>query len=146
MSLNRYDLRAGEELEVFEFTSVGPKGKIPKIVQYSKTNYKGVYNLGFGDKNLDTGELDDLAISNNNDSEKILTTVVSTLYAFFDKHPGAFVYITGSTKSRTRLYQMGINKYFDESNSDFVIFGEKNKEWEVYKNGEIYDSFLIKMK
>ena len=57
MNLEKYHLRAGSQLQVFEFTSEGPKGKIHKIVQFSPTNYKDLYNLGFGDKNLQTGEI-----------------------------------------------------------------------------------------
>lgn len=66
----------GEQLAVFEFVSIGPNGRINKLVQYTPTNYKDLYNLGFGDKNIDTGEIDDNAISNNGDSEKVLATVV----------------------------------------------------------------------
>jgi hypothetical protein len=50
VKLEKYELKSGEQLEVFEFVSIGIKGKIPKIVQYSPTNYKDLYNLGFGDK------------------------------------------------------------------------------------------------
>ena len=63
--------------------------------------------------------LDDLAISNNGDTEKVLGTVVAALYAFFDRHPGAIVYATGSTPGRTRLYRMGITKFYEEIKNDF---------------------------
>ena len=36
MKLDKYELKSGEQLEVFEFISIGIKGKIPKIVQYTK--------------------------------------------------------------------------------------------------------------
>ena len=146
MQLEKYELKAGEKLETFEFVSIGPKGRIRKMVQYSRTNYKGVYNLAFGDKNILTGELDDLPISNNGDSEKVLATVVATLYAFFDTHPDAYVYATGSTDSRTRLYQMGISKYLEEGLNDFDIFGEIRSEWEEFNRGTNYASFLVKTK
>ena len=81
MHLKKYELKSGERLEVFEFTSIGKNGRIPKIVQYTPTNYKDLYNLGFGDKN-EIGEIDDTVISNNGDSEKVLATVVASLYAF----------------------------------------------------------------
>lgn len=48
--------------------------------------------------NIVTGEIDDTVISNNGDSEKVLATVVTTLYAFIYKHQNAMVYATGSTK------------------------------------------------
>jgi hypothetical protein len=69
--------------------SEGPKGKIAKLVQFGETNFKGLYNLAFGDKDLITGEINDSVISNNNDSEKVLATVVATVYAFTDKYSDA---------------------------------------------------------
>src|ERR1700749_3413644 len=114
MKLDRYELKAEKSLSVFEFVSDGPRGKIAKLVQYGETNLKGFYNLAFGDKDLATGEIDDSVVSNNNDSDKVLATVVATVYAFTDKHPDAWVYATGSTKSRTRLYRMGLTKYLEE--------------------------------
>jgi Family of unknown function (DUF6934) len=146
MKLDKYELKSGEQLEVFEFISVGGKGRIPKIVQYSPTNYKDLFNLGFGDKNIETGEIDDTVISNNGDSEKVLATVVATLYAFFDKHKETMVYATGSTKSRTRLYRMGITKYIDEIIKDFEIYGELENGWEEFQKEVDYESFLVKLK
>jgi len=49
MKLERYELKAENTLTVFEFVSEGPKGKIRKLVQYSETNLKDFFNLGFGD-------------------------------------------------------------------------------------------------
>ena len=146
MHLDKYEIKSGEKLEVFEFISVGTKGRITKMIQYSPTNYKDLYNLGFGDKNLETGEIDDLAISNNGDSEKVLATVVATVYAFTDKHPEAMVYATGSTKSRTRLYRMGISKYIDDVKIDFELFGETEDGWEEFEIDTEYLGFLIRKK
>jgi hypothetical protein len=128
MNLDKYELKSGERLEVYEFVSIGQIGRITKIVQYTPTNYKDLYNLGFGDKNAETGEIDDNVISNNGDSEKVLATVVATLYAFTDTHKNALVFATGNTKSRTRLYRMGITKYLEEVQQDFEIFGELGEE------------------
>ncbi len=146
MKLDKYELKSGEQLEVFEFVSIGIKGKIPKIVQYTPTNYKDLYNFGFGYKNIETGEIDDTTISNNGDSEKVLATVVATLFAFIDKHKEAMVYATGSTKSRTRLYRMGITKYLDEIKEDFEIFGELENGWEDFQKDVEYEAFLVKLK
>lgn len=146
MMLEKYELKSGEQLEVFEFVSIGPKGKIPKIVQYTLTNYKDLYNIGYGDMNIETGEIDDNVISNNGDSEKVLATVVASLYAFIDKHSEAMVYATGSSKSRTRLYRMGITKYIDEIKKDFEIYGELESGWEKFQKEVEYNAFLIKLK
>ena len=105
MKAKKYPLKAERSLTTFEFVSEGPKGAIKKLIQFQETNEPSLYNLAFGDKVGET-EIDDLAVSNNGDSEKVLATVVSALYAFFDRHPTAFVYATGSTKARTRLYRI----------------------------------------
>jgi hypothetical protein len=85
MKLPRYELKAEKSLMVFEFISEGTKGQIPKLIKYNETNLKDMYNLAFGDKNPETGEIDDKVVSNNGDSEKVLATVVATVYAFSDK-------------------------------------------------------------
>jgi len=146
MKLPRYPLSSDDKLTTFEFTSEGPKGRISKIVQFTQTNLKDVYNLALGDKDHETGVIDDVAISNNNDSEKILATVVATVYAFTDKNPNAWVYATGSTATRTRLYRMGITKYLLEVKSDFDVFGELEDKWEPFKKGKNYLGFLVKRK
>ena len=85
MNIDKYALKAESSFTTFEFISEGPKGLISKIVQFQKTNRAGVYNLAFGDKRFETGRIDDLVISDNHDSEKVLATVIGALYAFFDK-------------------------------------------------------------
>jgi hypothetical protein len=146
MKLEKYSLKAEDSFMVFEFTSNGPKGLIPKIIIFSETNLKDLYNLGFGDKDLTTGKLNDLAISNNGDSEKILATVVSSVYAFTDQFPGSFIYATGSTKARTRLYRIGLTKYLKEITKDFELYGLHNDEWESFEKEIEYEAFLAKRK
>ena len=68
MKYDKYQLESDKKLLVFEFTSVGPKGRIKKIVQYSETNLKDYFNLGFGDKDEKNGEINDLVITNNGDT------------------------------------------------------------------------------
>lgn len=146
MKLPKYSLKSGEKLTTFEFISEGPRGQIVKVVQFRQTNLKNVYNLAFGDKDQNTGEIDDTVISNNEDSEKVLATVVATVYAFTDKYPDAFVYATGSTKARTRLYRMGISNFLTEIKHDFEILAERNDKWEIFKKDSDYDGFLITRK
>jgi len=146
MKLPKYPLASGDKLLTFEFISEGPKGLIYKQVQFKQTNLKNVFNLAFGDKDHKTGEIDDTIISNNADSEKVLATVVATVYAFTDKYPDAMIYATGSTQARTRLYRMGISKYFSEVTKDFEILGERNSEWEAFRKNVDYYGFLVKRK
>jgi hypothetical protein len=144
MKLERYELKAEKSLMVFEFVSVGPKGQIKKLIQYSETNLKDFYNLGFGDKDELTGEIDDKVITNNGDSQKVLATVAATVYAFTDKYPDSWIYATGSNNIRTRLYRMGITNNLLEIQKDFDVYGLKENQWEKFEKGISYDAFLVK--
>lgn len=146
MNLPKYPLSSSEKMTTFEFTSEGEKGLINKIVRFQPTNLKGLYNLAFGDKDKLTGVIDDKVISNNGDSEKVLATVVATVYAFTDRYPDALIYVTGSTESRTRLYRIGIAKFIDKAIADFEILGEINDDWEVFQKDIEYQGFLIRRK
>jgi len=132
---------------LFEFTSEGPKGKIKKIVEYSETGTENVYNLGFGDYDEVTSGINDLSVTNNGDSLKVLATVASTVYAFTEKHPNAWIFATGSTIVRTRLYRMGITNNLAEIAEDFIVLGYNSKgEWEEFVIGEDYEAFLLTKK
>ena len=144
MLLPRYELKSDESLSVFEFMSVGRKGEIPKIVQYSETNLKNFYNLGFGDKDLQTGEVDDTVISDNGDSQKVLATVAATVFAFTDKYPEAWIYATGSTKSRTRLYRIGLTNNLAEITENFELYGLRESQWQEFAKGVEYQAFLVR--
>ena len=142
MKLPKYQLKADDELLIYQFVSEGRKGLIPKRIQFTLINQDEIYNLAFGDEHGISGELDDLAISNDGDSEKILATVVAAIYAFFDRYPAAWIYLSGSTASRTRLYQMAIARYFTELAADFAIYGEHREEWQPFEKGRSYTAFL----
>jgi len=146
MKIEKYALKAESNLTIFEFISEGPKGLIRKIIQFQETNRLNVYNLAFGDKNSETGEIEDLVVSNNADSEKVLATVVAALYAFFDKHPDAFVYVTGSTSARTRLYRMGITKFYEEMVQNFDLYGQVGDEFYDFEIDKDYAGFLAQRK
>lgn len=131
----------------YQFTSEGPKGLIKKVVEYTETSTVNVYNLGFGDYDDITKGINDLSITNNEDSLKVLATVASTIYAFTQKYPSAWILATGSTSVRTRLYRMGITNNLAEISVDFIIFGYNNEQnWEEFIVGEDYEAFLLTKK
>ena len=72
-------------MTIFEFVSEGLNGRIIKLVTVTETNLKDFHNLAFGDKDEKTGLINDKAATNNNDTEKVLSTVVSAVFAFTDK-------------------------------------------------------------
>lgn len=131
---------------VFEFTSEGPNGKIPKLIRFTEMDVKDIFNLAFGDKKSGTNEIDDEVISNNGDSRKVLATVANAVDIFTREYPSTWIYATGSTQSRNRLYQMSINKYLHEIITNFEVYGLVNKEWQKFRRGIVYEAFLIKRK
>ena len=146
MKLDRYELKAGTNLTTFEFLSEGPKGKIRKLIQFEPMNHPQLYNLAFGDVNPETFAIDDQVITHNGDAEKVLATVVAAVYTFADRYPQAWIYATGSSITRTRMYRMGINKYFDIVEDDFDIMGERQSVWEWYVKGGDYQAFAVRRK
>ena len=46
--------------------------KLEKLIQFTLVNQNSFYNLAFGDKNPVTGEIDNMIITDNGDSEKVL--------------------------------------------------------------------------
>ena len=140
----KYNYRSESSLQFYEFISEGSKGLVKKMVIYTETTTENVYNLGFGDYDETTNGINDLSVTNNGDSLKVLATVASTVYAFIERHPNAWILATGSTAVRTRLYRMGITNNLAEIESDFVVLGyTKNEEWEKFIVGEDYEAFLI---
>ncbi|MEO7311060.1 MAG: hypothetical protein ABIX01_11730 [Chitinophagaceae bacterium] len=133
----------------YEFTSIGPKGEIPKIIQFNTTNNPEIFNLAFGNKKED-GSLDDFAKDDNKDRNKILATVVSVIDLFFSAYPGKWIFFSGSTIERTRLYRMAITINLSELSADFQIFGLlQDMEAFVkvpFEKGVDYFGFLVRKK
>lgn len=148
MNLSKYEYSTDESLLDYEFDSEGPNGKIRKVVRYSPQNANGItyFNLAFGDFNKVTGRIDDLTISNNQDRDKILATVASTVLAFTEYFPDAMVFATGSTLARTRLYQMGIGANWEQIESVLEVFGFVKGNWESFARNINYEAFIVKRK
>nr|WP_291041544.1 hypothetical protein [Dyadobacter sp. 50-39] len=93
----------------------------------------------------ESGEtFNDMLVSNNGDSYKVLATVAATVVEFTENHPKAAVLASGSTKSRTRLYRMALNRYLCDIQQQFVIFGYcRNNYWETFIRDQEYEAFLL---
>ena len=86
----------------YVFLSEGPKGIIEKAVEFAPAYSRNVFTLGFGD--VTDGIVDDLAISDNKDAIKVISTVIKIVQEFTADHPNIKVVFAGSTHTRTRLY------------------------------------------
>lgn len=128
----------------FEFVSVGPKGSIKKEVRYRAANAEDyIFNLGFGDLNETTNDLDDFTISNNGDRDKILATVAATVLEFTHHFPQAFVYAQGSTAVRTRLYQIAIMQNLQNIEKVLYVYGLKSNTWSKFETDVNYEAFMV---
>ena len=153
MNYERYDdLRFTQDCHYFLFYSDGPKGRLKKLIVYAAIGgIPNAFNLGFGTlKMKNNGEeyLDGTEISDNGDRNKILATIAATAYRFIDKYPDKKIYLTGSDKTRTRLYQMAINHAFEELSETFKIYGDIEEDPDSYNfqpftGGVNYTGFLI---
>lgn len=146
MNLDKYPLESNNDFTSFEFLSTGPRGSILKLIQFQKTRSVNIYNLAFGDKKMHASDFNDLAVSNNGDTEKVLATVVDALYIFFEHYPDVSVAATGSTPARTRLYKMGITKFYAEMMLDFQLLGVIDGTLEKFEINRDYSAFLVKRK
>lgn len=149
MKYDRYEpLPISKDALEYKFSSKGPKGEILKVVQFTETDNPDIYNLSLGNL-LDNGKIDHQA-SNNFDRNKILATVAAAVYEFTLHYPDKFIFFTGSTRGRTRLYRMILTLNFTELSRDFEIFGVSLQSTgfvaEPWIKGKDYFGFLIKKK
>ena len=131
----------------FDFISEGCNGEILKRVEFSPTSFSNVYNLSFGDIKQN-GELDDLAVSNNGDRNKILATILYVVDMYTRKFPEHWVFFSGSTGNRTRLYRIAVSLHFEELSEMFEILVDLNGDWKFvrFQKGLNIKAFLIKRK
>jgi hypothetical protein len=148
MNIERYSIINDNSSLSYKFESNGPGGTIKKVVQFEKIKglRENIYNLTMGDWDENKGTINDLVISNNNDTTKVLFTVAFTILEFVSHFPNTSVLIAGSTDSRTRLYQMAISKNVKEIDKLFYIQGFRNGYWENFQPGRNFEAFLMNKK
>jgi hypothetical protein len=148
MQLETYTFIKRPATYYYEFFSDGPNGNIKKVVEFYRLEEHTLelYNLAFGDWDDENHCINDLASTNNGDRDKVLATVASTVVSFMTDHPQAIIHAIGSTPSRTRLYQMGIAKMWDQISVLFEIQGYVNFKWRPFQKGVNFQAFLLKGK
>jgi hypothetical protein len=145
MKQPKYPVNVSDDHFVYVFFSEGPRGRIKKGVFFTRIG-ENFFNLGFGDWNEDSQDLDDSSRSNNGDRDKVLTTVAFTALDFTSQYPDARIVVEGSTSARTRLYQMGIADNLLEIKENFEVQGLLGDFWEPFQRGKNYAAFLINRK
>lgn len=146
MLREKYSYAANEDGASFTFESTGPKGVIKKVIKFEKVGSwvnLSVYSLGFGDWNDELHDFDDSATSNNDDRDKVLATVASTVLEFTEKHGQLVVTAEGVTPARTRLYQMAIRANLAEIEKSFLVYGMYQGVPYPFKPGINFQSFFV---
>ena len=143
MNKPKYEVNYSTSDEIYTFTSVGKRGKIKKAVQLYEYQ-ENTFNLGFGDLDPLTEEIDDKSESGNGDIEMVLATVIGIMIDFLQRNPMANISFEGNSKSRNRLYQMALNIYYEEFIEHLEIFGSIDGNLEIYQKHKKYESFLIR--
>ncbi|WP_419541755.1 DUF6934 family protein [Pasteurella oralis] len=157
MQIKPYPLSSSSSRLRYTFTSQNKNNgqKQEKIIEFSeirshkfaKLGLVSLFNLGFGD--TPDGELiDDKSVTNNGDMETTLRTVAQAAEDFFELHRSAVIFFQGSTPSRTRLYRMMLNKYYDDISIQFDILGICDNGLKKLKKGSSvkYKAFLVKLR
>ncbi|NLR82344.1 DUF6934 family protein [Chitinophaga eiseniae] len=139
------NLTIADDLSIFEFFSIGPKGVILKRILFMTTEYPDTVNLAFGDIDKN-GEINDFVISNNGDRDKILATVCHVIGLYLKKYPNRQVYFKGSTAERTRLYRIIINNNIKWFNLQYNILIEQEFDFVPFQPNISTIGFLIKKK
>ena len=140
-------IKANDDLSVFKFISIGPKGEIQKGVAFLPSENPTVFYLALADLIGEDAVPDDEVISNNGDRNKVLATVAQITITYTKAYPQRWIYFRGSTAARTRLYRMAIHLNLDELSSHFDIFGVLESGESVrFKPGQHYHGFLVRRK
>jgi hypothetical protein len=146
MYLPKYPLDAAQDFSMFRFVSNGKADHIYKLIRFSPTSHDDIVNLSFGDNEGGNDALNDRATSGNGDMPLVLATVAASIYVFTRENPHLWVFLTGSTPARTRLYRMAISNYWSDIEKDFEVRALKPEGWEPFEKGKNYEGFAVKKK
>ena len=178
----KYDIEEvpDDQLLTYLFVSKGQNEDedVVKIIQYAYVqdfDYKPVFNLGFGDLELETGSISDDAMTGNGDVYKVFNTVLSTIPQFYEKYPGHILLVQGSDSReefeaacraacvrscdedchnfnrRIKTYCAYVSRKFDILRPDYQFLGgmrntEKWFDFEDFTAGKLYDAIMVYQK
>lgn len=152
---------------------------IVKAIEYScftKHNDKNIFNLGFGDYDMETNTFSDDISTNNGDPYRVFNTVLNTVPVFFEKFPDSVLFVSGSDSKaeyaeacmkdckkkcttacknqhrRIKTYCHYINKNYDTLSRDYDFQGgihceiTKTTSVSPYDHNVKYDVVLVSKK
>ena len=138
-----YSYQGSENRERYTFVSTGKNKTIIKVVDFELfEEIPDFIHFSFGDL-LPNNKVDYLNVSNNQDMEIVLGTVIEILMDFLEHNPQKTVIFTGSTSSRNRLYRIIIAKFYYQLASKFEIKGFIEDEIMAFDKDKNFTGFLI---
>jgi hypothetical protein len=144
MKEESYDnIRESNDVNDFDFISVGTKGNIHKRIRFCQTPIDNVVELMFGDA-IGSHDVNYYSVTNNGDRDKILLTVARATRIFLEVNPEKTAYFVGSTHARTRLYKIAISLNLDLLLKDYEIFGFYENQWLPFKKNLNPSAFYVK--
>lgn len=173
------ELSEPQSLTYLFFSEGGNESEdVLKIIQFGYMqhfNNRPVYNLGFGDFDLDAGEINDGAMTNNGDAHKIFNTVLSSIPLFYAHYPTDIILVQGSDgrddyeancrpicirkctdrchnfNRRMRVYCNYVSRKLDVFKADYQFLGgsKNDQNWfdfEEFVAGKLYDAIMVSQK
>lgn len=154
MNYNKYEISKDESSTIYDFTSIGDRGKFRKVISFSPSQNPSVYDLSFGDLKYDVltrmCAVDDEVTNNNGDIKIVLATVAKAVYNFTDLNPDITLFFRSSDTRKTRVYKRVIMLNLDKLSKNFNIYGARIIDNQIrdepfdYKKD--FDGFLIQRK
>lgn len=154
MNYNKYEISKDESSTIYDFISIGDKGKFRKVISFSPSQNPSVYDLSFGDLKYDVltrmCAVDDEVTNNNGDIKIVLATVAKAVYNFTDLNPDITLFFRSSDTRKIRVYKRVIMLNLDKISKNFNIYGARIIDNEIrdepfdYKKD--FDGFLIQRK
>lgn len=138
-----YSYQLSKNRERYTFISISSNKRITKVVDFEEfEEISDFVHFSFGDL-LPNGRVDYTQVSNNQDMELVLGTVIEILFDFLERNPQKTVIFTGSSSSRNRLYRIIIAKFYSELKDKFQIQGFIDDEIIPFELNKNFTGFLI---
>jgi hypothetical protein len=146
------------------FVSKGPSDVIKAVEYYYSADFSGrrVYNLGFGDYDIQQDKIDDSINTDNGDPYLVFNTVLNTIPMFFESFGDAAIIVRGSDSTdefeaicrevcekksceekcrkrhqRIRTYCAYVSREYDTLIKEYDFFGGLDSE-----NGTVIERFI----
>lgn len=144
-----YPLVISNNALAYRFDSISDQLIIHKAIEFSPFPSNAIfYNLALLDIE-EGGTANDLAVSNNQDMNRVIATVFKAILLFFEKYPNKLVYFKGSDETglRTRLYRVLISRELEKVNKMFAVYGQLTEDtYEEFIPNRPYIAFIFQLK